>query len=71
MKNAGKGCVEIPVRETVNKRVYEKMKKETAVRENAGIDVLKDDFRVAFMIMTAAMRTAVCGTHTLLDLWLS
>jgi hypothetical protein len=40
------------------------MKKETVIKQNAGIDVSKDGFRAAFTVSPENQRIAVRGTHT-------
>jgi transposase len=55
----------------INKRLIKrKMKKEKkreqekAVRQNVGIDVSKEDFKVAFSVLTESLHVRVLGTHT-------
>lgn len=45
-------------------RKKKEKEKETAVKQNVGIDVSKDDFKVAFMVMTESLQTVIRGTHT-------
>jgi hypothetical protein len=42
----------------------ERKEQEKVVRQNVGIDVSKDDFKVAFSVLTENFQVKVTGTHT-------
>lgn len=56
--------MEIPINKRLINEDMKTRERETIIRQNVGIDVSKDDFKVAFMVQAASTRLITRGTGT-------